>query len=116
MRYFNKIYTIPTCLIMVLALQLPAAPALADDELVIAVNQWQYNRLFNPSPRAKQQEQQGHIVIYDGLKDVTVNRALDEQFERIKNMMFTGIVITDDDGKALEDPDTGELMTEDDGC
>ena len=118
MRYSDKIQFIPTCLLVVLATQFQAPAAVADEglEQQFAVEQWQFNRLFNPSQRDKQREQQGHIVIYDGIKDVTVNRALDQHFERIKNMMFTGVVITDHEGKAMEDPASGEVMKEDDGC
>jgi hypothetical protein len=31
-------------------------------------------------------------------------------------MMFTGVVMTDSSGSVVRDPDTGEPVTEDDGC
>ena len=46
-------------------------------------------------------------MIYDGLDNNTIERALDKHFDRIDNMMFVRIHHVDDDG---EDYD------EDDGC
>lgn len=93
-------------------------PAQADELAAVAtaMENWQYQRLFTPSPQARQAEQAGAIVIYDGLTDTTVARALDLHFDRIQNMMFTRTVITDADGEPLRDPRTGDVLQEDDGC
>jgi hypothetical protein len=77
---------------------------------------WQMNRLFHPNQADLVSEKKGKIIIYDGLTDKTVDRALDEHFDRIGALMFTRTIVTDDTGKPLQDPETGELVTEEDGC
>ena len=70
---------------------------------------WQYRRLFEPTLAEREQERRGQIMIYDGLTQGTVNAALDQGFERIENMMFIRIQITDEN--------SGEVVDiEDDGC
>ena len=46
-------------------------------------------------------------MIYDGLDEEVVERALDEQFDRIEHMMFTRIHHAGPDGT---------VSVEDDGC
>ncbi len=77
---------------------------------------WQMTRLFAPGAAALAQEARGTVVIYEGIRDVDVERAMDEQFERLEHMMFVGTVITSEDGEPLQDPETGKLKTEDDDC
>lgn len=89
-----------------------AGPAKAD-ELVAS---WQMQRLFQPTRMNLASEARGRIMIYDGLTDQAVARALDEQFDRVDAMMFTRIVVTDEAGSPQRDSETGEIVTENDGC
>jgi hypothetical protein len=77
---------------------------------------WQMATLFSPSPTQLEREAKGHLVIYHGMRDIDVERAMDEQFERIETMMFTATIVTDQTGEPLRDRETGAFITEDDGC
>jgi hypothetical protein len=70
---------------------------------------FQYNALFNPSLAQLKAEDQGRVMIYDGLDNAVVERALDEQFDRIEHMMFVRIRQSTPD-------DDDEYIIEDDGC
>lgn len=87
--------------------------ALADDD---PQQDWQLSLLFNPGDHQYAMERRGRIFIYDGLRDTVVEQALDEQYDRIEGMMFVNTIVTDDDGVPMTDPETGELLVEDDGC
>ncbi|MEA3412255.1 MAG: hypothetical protein U9R74_12055 [Pseudomonadota bacterium] len=77
---------------------------------------WQMRRLFEPSETHLRAETRGSVMIYEGLEETTVNRAMDTHFSRIDNMMFVGTVRNDAEGKVLTNPKTGDVITEDDGC
>lgn len=77
---------------------------------------WQEKMLFSPPPSQIELEKRGRVMIYDGLTDTQVARAMDTQFDRIEAMMFVRTVVTDSLGTALRDTGTGELLVEDDGC
>ncbi len=79
-----------------------------------AVEQMQQRRLFEPTEAELRQEADGSIYIYDGLKDKSVQRALDTEFERVGSMMFIRTIATDDRGVPMRDPYTGELHQDDD--
>ena len=70
-------------------------------------NDYQLRRLFDPTASENVAENKGKVHIYDGLTSVQVDQAMDSQFKRIDNMMFTRIVQIDDQG---------EEYIEDDGC
>lgn len=116
MRNSHKIYALSGYLLFLLHTFFVPVQADELDQVAMAIEQWQYNRLFNPSPADREVEKRGTIVIYDGLTDVTVNRALDQHFDRIQNMMFSRTVITNENGEPLVDPITGDKVVEDDGC
>lgn len=81
-----------------------------------SVSSWQMARLFAPTQADLNAEAKGRVMIYDGLTDKTVERAFDEQFDRLEHMMFMRVVVTDDSGKARQS-ESGEVVTEsDDGC
>jgi hypothetical protein len=72
-------------------------------------------RLFEPTEAEREEEATGRIYIYDGLRDIDVERAMRDQYDRFENMMFIREKKTDGGG-VLKDPATGEDVVEDDGC
>jgi len=79
-------------------------PAMAEG----ANERFQYNALFNPTTGQLKAEARGRVMIYDGLDNAAVERALDEQFERIEHMMFIRIRQTqagDEEEDTVEDDD-----------
>ena len=77
---------------------------------------YQMKLLYTPSQAVLAAEREGRVNIYMGLTDKQVESVMDEQFERIEAMMFAGVILTDDSGQAKTDPDTGDILTEEDGC
>ena len=74
---------------------------------VFAIGNYYENALLTPSDSLLKADARGRIMIYDGLDIATVKKAMDEQFERIDNMMFVGI---------HHPAANGEVVAEDDGC
>jgi hypothetical protein len=89
-------------------LWLAASPATAGD--------WQEQLLFNPPAGHLKAEQRGRIMIYDGLKDTEIARAMDTQFDRIESMMFVRTIVTDEEGNPMRDDESSQVIIEDDGC
>lgn len=75
---FHK--TIVTALILG-GLTLPGTGSAAEAD-------WQTAMLQNPSAAQLAIERRGRVFIYDGLREIDVDRAMDTQFERVQNMMF----------------------------
>jgi hypothetical protein len=73
-------------------------------------------RLFSPTPAERAAEARGEIYIYDGLRDLDIDQAMDREFERIENLMFIRTKKTDQRGEVLKNPETGTDIVEDDGC
>jgi hypothetical protein len=73
-------------------------------------------RLFDPTEAEVASEAEGRIYIYDGLTDVDVQRALNEEFDRVEHMMFIRTKKTDAKGELKRDAQTGAVEYEDDGC
>jgi hypothetical protein len=84
--------------------------------LAAAAGDWQEKLLFNPPVSQLKLEQRGHIMIYDGLTDTQIVRAMDTQYDRIESMMFVRTIVTNDEGNAMHDSETGQVIVEDDGC
>jgi hypothetical protein len=91
---------------------MPAAGFADEDRM----RDWQLSLLFAPSNQQVKVEKKGRVVIYDGMRSSDINRAMDEQFNRIENMMFVNTTISDQSGNPVKDPQTGLVMVEDDGC
>lgn len=71
---------------------------------------YQQRRLLAPTVPEQKREAKGSIYIYDRMKRATVNQAMDEEFDRIQNMMFTRI-------RSLPPTGAGPAVDEDDnGC
>jgi len=77
---------------------------------------WQLRRLMEPTEAELAREAQGEVIIYDALTDKQVDAAMSAHPERIRNMMFLGTIVTDDEGEALFDPLGRGFIQEDDGC
>lgn len=116
-RFINSIATMTAFFVMSFSgiAQASDEQSIVDLALLDAADKWQMNRLFEPTDNQRQKENQGQIMIYDSLRDTTVKQALDNNFERIENMMFTRVVITDEDGQPKTD-EAGNQVVEDDGC
>ena len=80
------------------------------------MREWQLGLLFEPSGHQLEMERRGRVFIFDGMHSADIDRAFEEQFDRIDSMMFTGTIITDSDGVPVMDPETGLLLVLDDGC
>jgi len=76
--------------------------------------QWQKQMLFDPSSQQLQVEHRGQVFIYDGIKSVDIELAMDSSYDRIENMMFINTVWTNSEGEPLTDPVTGEPLVDDD--
>lgn len=93
------------------------ASAQADElDLAMTTDNWQQNRLLAPTAAQRAQEERGTVVIYQGLRDVEVEKALDAAFDRLEYMMFVDTVVTDENGEPVTDPQSGEVVTESDDC
>lgn len=103
--------TRPVVVALLISAQLPVEAAHSNQ-----LYDWYLQRLFEPSSQQLAIEAQGRVQIYSGMKDSDVARALEEQFQRIDAMMFTGTIVTDPEGDPVKDPDTGETLVENDGC
>ena len=67
----------------------------------------QTKNLYQPAAYVVNREARGVVTIYDGFTSGEVDQAMDEHYDRIENMMFTRVVMTDEPG--------GDFVV-DDGC
>ena len=100
-----------TCICMVVLFVALSACASVTQPLT-----WQQRRLEQPTTAELQWERSGHVMIYEGMTDREVELALEDHFNRVQSMMFVNTVVTDDKGNPVKDPESGEVVTENDGC
>ncbi len=72
-----------------------------------AYDSYQEKVLFTPSAGILLAEEKGRIMIYDGLDNEKVELAMNEQFQRIENMMFV---------RTQHILENGDIEVEEDGC
>jgi hypothetical protein len=100
-RKNTGVHSVPLCgMLMAAVMFLATLSAAAGDS-------YQKNVLFSPHQSQLRAEAKGRVMIYDGLESRVVDRAMDEQFDRIDNMMFIRIRHASEDG---------DYYVEDDGC
>jgi len=78
------------------------------DAIAVAQGQemnWEMKQLHAPSPFLLAREQRGQVTIFDGLPSTEVDLALDQQFERMDNLMFIRTRHVSDDGDVTVDDD-----------
>ena len=83
---------------------------------VADVTDIELRRLLEPTPSELAQEESGRIYIYDGLRDIDIDHAMREHFDRVEHMVFIRTKKTDETGALKRDKETGEAIVEDDGC
>jgi hypothetical protein len=88
----------------------------ARDAAAADVSEIELRRLFDPTETELAAESGGRIYIYEGLRDIDVQRAMDQEFDRVEYMMFIRTRKTKDTGELAKDPETGVVETQDDGC
>jgi len=95
-----------------------AGAATEPDTWVESEHAWQMELLFDPASSQQRSERKGRVFIYSDLKESVVDRALDEQFDRIDHMMFVRTVRTNADGEVKQQaaPDGTVLVAQDDDC
>jgi len=72
-----------------------------------AYQTFQRQNLYEPASYVLNREARGGVTIYDGFTSAEVDQVMDEQYERIGNMMFTRMVYVSDEG---------DEVVFDDGC
>ena len=101
-KYFNRSPLLNIELIITIAfnmlLMLAVLPAQASDS-------FQHKVLFEPSDSMLLAEEKGRIMIYDGLHSKTIDKAMDQHFNRIENMMFVRTRHTQDNGEEFIEDD-----------
>jgi len=111
MNTYDHVATCVGLAAIVLSLSAPASGADND-----GIDSYQQNALFHPSSNQLRRESQGFVYIYDEMTDKTIDKAMDDQPERIQSMMFVNTKMTDENGNPLRDAETGEILVADDDC
>ena len=77
-------------------------------------NQWQKDMLFAPSKLQLNHEKHGKVYIYEGIRSVDIDLAMDRFTDRIENMMFVNTVWTNEEGEPIIDSETGKPLVDND--
>jgi hypothetical protein len=101
---------------VILAFTLATGMAAAANADSASMKSWQMTRLFEPTQADRKSEDKGRVMIYDRLTDKDVERALDEQFDRLEHVMFTRVIVTDESGEPRRSEDGAVVTESDDGC
>ncbi len=101
-----------SCIVFLLLLVVMAGTAFGKEKDLMY--EFQLDQLLDPSDEQLSLEQEGHIFIYSGLKDSDIKLALDTQQHRMQSMMFVNVIWTDEEGKPIVDPYTGQIVSDDD--
>lgn len=80
------------------------------------VSDYELRRLMDPTEAELARERNGRIYIYEGLRDIDIEQAMSDEFDRVEHMMFIRTRKTDGKGEVVRDAETGEAVIEDDGC
>lgn len=110
-HFYSKemaMYPKVSIIFMTLIMFIPLVVFANEDEM------YEMKKLFEPSDQQLIAEANGSIIIYDGIPDSEVDRAMDEHFNRIDNMMFTRIKYNNVNDI---DSEVNEILTiDDDDC
>ncbi|KPJ92579.1 MAG: hypothetical protein AMJ55_09565 [Gammaproteobacteria bacterium SG8_15] len=99
---------------LVMSIVLCSTAKAAQGSAMNLMYEFQIDQLMEPSEEQLKLEQDGYVFIYDGLKDSDIQLALDKYQDRMGSMMFINVVWTDETGKPLVDPYSGQPVTDDD--
>lgn len=78
------------------------------------LQEWQHNLLLNLSETQLKRVQKDFVFIYDGITEKTVNRVMDNPFDRLSSMMFVHTVVSNNQGNAQTSKGSEEIDYEDD--
>lgn len=106
-RFFLSVFVFSLCALPVIAEE--------NDPFDLVQESQQMKSIFNPSTSQLEKESEQKVFMYAGLTDVDVERAMDENFDRIETFMFTQVVVTDASGQPERD-ELGHIVMEDDDC
>lgn len=93
---------------------LPAGTAQSRADEGIGV--WEAKLMYSPSASMLEAEDRGRVNIISGATEREVHGFMDAGFERIDHMMFVRTIKSAENGTPEIDPQSGEVVVEDDGC
>jgi len=70
----------------------------------------------HPTAAELQWVRNNHDDDHEGMNDQEVEHAMTTNSDCLNSMMFVNTVVTDDNGNPEKDPESGKVVTEEDGC